>query len=1324
MIFLPWKNPSRVDALHTALAQRILIIDGAMGTMIQREGLSEADYRGERFAHGYDALFADPGHAHGPGCGCEGHDQRGNNDLLTLTRPDVISAIHRAYLQAGADLVETNTFNSTRISLSDYRLQHLVHELNREGAALARAQCDAVEASDPTRPRFVIGVLGPTSRTASLSPDVNRPGFRAVTFDQLAETYREATRGLIDGGADVLMVETIFDTLNAKAALFAIDDVFEDIGARLPVMISGTITDASGRTLSGQTAEAFWYSLRHARPLSIGLNCALGAKDLRQHIDALAQVADAFVSCHPNAGLPNAFGGYDETPEDMAKVLGEFARSGLINLVGGCCGSTPEHIRAIAGAVEGVAPRAVPELAPAASPSPPSLSAGGGSEGDCASPRPQLPRHTRLSGLEPLVITPESNFINVGERTNVTGSAQFKKLILEGRLDEAVVVARQQVENGAQVIDVNMDEGLLDAEKAMVEFLNLIAAEPDICKVPVMIDSSKWTVIEAGLKCLQGKGIVNSISMKEGEAEFLEHARLVRRYGAAVVVMAFDEVGQADTARRKVEISARAFRLLTETVGFPPEDIIFDPNCFAIATGIEEHDNYAVDFIEAAGALRRLFPCSHISGGVSNVSFSFRGNETVRQAIHVVFLYHAIRAGMDMGIVNAGALPLYDTLDPALRGHVEDVVLNRRADATERLLEIADRYRKKKGEKKVEDLAWRDLPVAARLSHALVHGIDAFVVEDTEEARLAARRPLDVIEGPLMDGMNVVGDLFGAGKMFLPQVVKSARVMKKAVAHLLPFIEAEKLRTGDAGKSNGKIVMATVKGDVHDIGKNIVGVVLACNNFEVIDLGVMVPAQKILDTAIAENADMIGVSGLITPSLEEMSHVAREMQRQGFTLPLLIGGATTSRAHTALKIDPHYSAPTIWVKDASRAVGVAQSLMSPELRDDFVQAAANDYADVRQRHRQRGDGKRLVSLEKARANRFTFDWAGYDPPAPRQPGPHIFDDYPLEELVATIDWTPFFSAWELAGKFPAILTDGIVGVQASELYRDARAMLEKIVAEKWLTARAVCAFWPANSVGDDVELSLPEDSTRAPGERDETRQAAADGGEKSASDAGTRPPALRASDAREGSRTAAFRFLRQQADKPVERPNLCLADFVAPKDSGKQDWIGGFAVTAGLGIEPHLERFRADNDDYSAILLKALADRLAEAFAERLHQRVRTELWGYAPDERLDNDALIAEAYAGIRPAPGYPACPEHSEKRALFDLLDATARAGVTLTDHFAMYPAASVSGFYLSHPDSKYFVVGRVSKEQVTDYARRKGVALAQAERWLSFNLDYDPD
>ncbi|MFK3649866.1 methionine synthase [Lysobacter enzymogenes] len=918
-----------------------------------------------------------------------------------------------------------------------------------------------------------------------------------------------------------------------------------------------------------------------------------------------------------------------------------------------------------------------------------------------------LPRQTRLSGLEPLQITPESNFVNVGERTNVTGSAQFKKLILEGRLDEAVAVARQQVENGAQVIDINMDEGLLDSQQAMVEFINLIAAEPDIARVPVMVDSSKWNVIEAGLKCLQGKGIVNSISMKEGEAEFLRQARLVRRYGAAVVVMAFDEVGQADTIERKVEICSRAYRLLTEQIGFPPEDIIFDPNVFAVATGIEEHNDYAVAFIEATREIKRRFPYCHISGGVSNVSFSFRGNEPVRQAIHVVFLYHAIKAGMDMGIVNAGALPLYDDLDADLRERVEDVVLNRRSDATERLLEIADRFKGKKGEKKVEDLRWRDKPVRERLSHALVHGIDQWIEEDTETARAESTRPLDVIEGPLMSGMNVVGDLFGAGKMFLPQVVKSARVMKKAVAYLLPFIEAEKLRTGDVGKSNGKIVMATVKGDVHDIGKNIVGVVLACNNFEVVDLGVMVPAQTILDRARAENADLIGLSGLITPSLEEMSHVAREMQRQGFTMPLLIGGATTSRAHTALKIDPHYQAPTIWVKDASRAVGVAQSLISIELREPFVAANASDYAEIRQRHRQRGDGKRLVSLDKARGQRFDGGWNEYAPPAPNAPGVYVFDDYPLDELVDYIDWTPFFNTWELAGRYPAILTDEIVGTQASELYRDARAMLKQLVAEKWIQAKAVFGLWPANAVGDDVVLDLRDPQ---PATQDAHRFA---------------EPAPRPVESRlPNPESVTLHFLRQQVDKPVDRPDFCLADFIAPKDSGRQDWIGGFAVTAGLGIEPHVARFEADHDDYNAIMLKALADRFAEALAERLHERVRKEFWGYASDEALDNDTLIDEGYRGIRPAPGYPACPEHSEKRSLFDLLDASAHTGLELTESFAMYPAAAVSGYYFSHPDSQYFVVGRVSKEQVEDYARRKGVSLAQAERWLASNLDYDPE
>ena len=1251
MTRLPWHSPTRAAALLDALARRILVLDGAMGTMIQRHALDEAAYRGDRFARGYDDLRFAAGHAHGSDCGCESRDLRGNNDLLTLTRPDVIAGVHRDYLAAGADLIETNTFNSTAVSQADYRLEHLVPELNREAARLARACCDEAEAADPARPRWVAGVLGPTSRTASISPKVEDAGFRNIDFDTLVENYLEAARALVEGGADVLMVETVFDTLNAKAALFALDVLFEDLGARLPVMVSGTITDRSGRTLSGQTAEAFWYSLRHARPLSIGLNCALGARDLRAHVDMLSQVADTHVSCHPNAGLPNAFGGYDEGPDETAATLREFAEAGLLNVVGGCCGTTPDHIAAIARAVAGLPPRAVPTVAP----------------------------FTRLSGLEPFVITPDTNFVNVGERTNVTGSIQFKKMILEGRFDDALAVARQQVENGAQVIDVNMDEGMLDAEAAMPRFLNLIASEPDIARVPLMIDSSKWSVIEAGLKCVQGKAIVNSISMKEGEEAFLRHAAKVRRYGAAVVVMAFDESGQADTLERKVEICARAYALLTGA-GFPPEDIIFDPNIFAIATGIEEHDGYAVAFIEATRVLKQRFPLAHVSGGVSNVSFSFRGNNHVREAIHAVFLYHAITAGMDMGIVNAGALALYDDIDPALRDAVEDVVLARHPDATERLLALAEQHRPRKGEAKVEELAWRDAPVDARISHALVHGIDRFIELDAEEARVAAARPLDVIEGPLMAGMNVVGDLFGAGKMFLPQVVKSARVMKKAVAHLIPYIEAEKARTGDAGRAKGKVVMATVKGDVHDIGKNIVGVVLACNNYDIVDLGVMVPAQVILDRAREENADLIGLSGLITPSLEEMSHVAREMKRQDFTIPLLIGGATTSRAHTALKIDPHYPAPVVWVKDASRAVGVAQSLLSDDLRGPFVAANAADYADVRARHANRGDAKPLMGLARARDKRFDGDWSRYEPPAPRQPGVTVFDDYPLAEIAEAIDWTPFFQTWELSGRYPAILDDAVVGAQARELFADARRMLARIVDEHWLTAKGVVGIWPAQSVGDDVRVD-------------------------------------------DGHGGRVLHFLRQQAEKPAERPNFCLADFVAPADRGREDWIGAFAVTAGLGIEPHLERFAADHDDYSAILLKSLADRLAEAFAEVLHRRVRRELWGYAADEALDNEALIAEQYRGIRPAPGYPACPEHSEKRTIFELLGATANAGIALTDSFAMYPAAAVSGLYFSHPRSQYFIVGRLSREQVADYARRKGVALAQAEHWLAANLDYDP-
>jgi 5-methyltetrahydrofolate--homocysteine methyltransferase len=1256
MTTLPWREPARVAALLQALSERILVIDGAMGTMIQQHGLDEAGYRGARFAQAPASVHFSEGeaHRHAPGESC-GHELKGNNDLLTLTRPELIREIHEAYLDAGADLIETNTFNSTRVSQSDYKLEHLVPELNREAARLARECCEAAQARDPSKPRFAVGVLGPTSRTASMSPDVNDPGFRNISFDELVDDYLGAARALAEGGADAIMVETVFDTLNAKAAVFALETLFEELGARLPVLLSGTITDRSGRTLSGQTAEAFWYSLRHARPLSVGLNCALGARDLRPHVDMLSQVSEVAISCHPNAGLPNAFGGYDEGPSEMASMLGEFARAGLLNLVGGCCGTTPAHIRAIADAVAGVPPRPLPTLAP----------------------------HTRLAGLEPFVITPETNFVNVGERTNVTGSAQFKKLILENRYDQALAVARQQVESGAQVIDVNMDEGMLDAEAAMSRFLRLVAAEPDIARVPLMIDSSKWSVIESGLKCVQGKAIVNSISMKEGEAAFLEQAEKIRRYGAAVVVMAFDEQGQADTLERKVEICSRAYELLTTRAGFAPEDIIFDPNIFAIATGIEEHNGYAVAFIEAARELRRRFPHSHVSGGVSNVSFSFRGNNAVREAIHAVFLYHAIHAGMDMGIVNAGALPILDDLPPDLREAVEDVVLNRRPDATERLLTESEKHKGKKANGETANHEWRDASVAARIQHALIHGIDEFIEADSEQARVESARPLDVIEGPLMDGMNVVGDLFGAGKMFLPQVVKSARVMKKAVAHLIPYIEAEKLRSGDAGKPRGKVLMATVKGDVHDIGKNIVGVVLACNNFEVVDLGVMVPSQVIIDRAIADKVDIIGLSGLITPSLEEMGHVAREMRKQGVLLPLLIGGATTSRAHTALRIAPHHGEPVVWVKDASRAVGVMQSLLSPTLRAPFVAGVEADYADVRSRHANRGDAKPLVSLARAREKRFDGGWDSYAPPAPLRPGVSVFDEVPLEELRAIIDWTPFFQTWELSGRYPQILDDAIVGTQARELFADAQQMLDQVIAEKWLTAKAVAGLWPAHSVGDDIHVA-PVGAASA----------------------------------------AILHCLRQQADKPDDRPNLCLADFIAPAGTGVADWIGGFAVNAGIGIEPHLARFESQHDDYRSILLKSLADRLAEACAEWLHRKLRTELWGYAPDEALDVEALVREQYRGIRPAPGYPACPDHSEKSTLFTLLDAEANIGLRLTESFAMYPASSVSGLYFSHPGSQYFVVGRLSREQAADYAQRKGVPLAQVERWLASNLDYDPE
>ena len=1218
------------------LNKRILILDGAMGTMIQSYQLDEQDYRGSRFTD-------HPG------------DLKGNNDLLSITQPKIIGDIHRAYLEAGADILETNTFNSTSIAMADYRMEGLVYELNLEGARLARAAADEYSARTPAKPRFVSGVLGPTNRTASISPDVNNPGFRNVSFDQLVESYGEAIRGLVDGGVDALLVETVFDTLNAKAALFAIDAYFDEHDVHLPVMISGTITDASGRTLSGQTVAAFWNSLRHIRPLSFGFNCALGAKELRQHIEELAGIADTYVSAHPNAGLPNEFGGYDESPEAMAEEIAEWARSGFLNIVGGCCGTGPAHIKAIHDAVASYPPRAIPEI-----------------EQQC-----------RLAGLEPLNIGPESLFVNVGERANVTGSAVFKKLVLNGEYDKALDVARQQVENGAQVIDINMDEAMLDGEQAMVTFLNLIASEPDISKVPVMIDSSKWSIIEAGLKCLQGKGVVNSISLKEGGAEFIKHARLVHRYGAAVVVMAFDEDGQADSKARKVAICTRSYGILTEQLGFPAEDIIFDPNIFAIATGIEEHNNYAVDFIEATREIKRTLPHALISGGVSNVSFSFRGNNSVREAIHSVFLYHAVHAGMDMGIVNAGQLAVYDELPAELRDCVEDVVLNRRPDATERLLAIASKYHGKGGEEKQEDQAWRDWPVAKRLEHALVKGIDAYVVEDAEEARQQFPRPIQVIEGPLMDGMNVVGDLFGDGKMFLPQVVKSARVMKKAVAHLIPYIEAEK---AEDARAVGKIVMATVKGDVHDIGKNIVGVVLQCNNFEVVDLGVMVHAQTILDTAKKANADIIGLSGLITPSLEEMAHVAKEMERQGFSVPLLIGGATTSRAHTAVKIEPHYHGPTVWVKDASRAVGVAQHLIGDESRGDFVAKIRGEYAQVREQHAGRRAHTKWLTLEQARANKAKIDWSAYTPPVPQFLGIKVFEHFSLEEIAHYIDWTPFFHAWEMHGSYPKILDDADKGEEARKLFEDAQRTLHEIIVGNWLEARAVIGFFPANSVNDDdIEVYADESRTRL---------------------------------------LTILHHLRQQDEKPPGRPNQCLSDFVAPKDSGLKDYIGAFAVTTGLGIDEHVRRFEAAHDDYHAIMVKALADRLAEAFAELMHERVRKEWWGYVPEERLDNEALIREAYRGIRPAPGYPACPEHTEKALLWQLLDAERNAGIALTDHYAMWPAASVSGWYFAHPESKYFGLGKINKDQAADYARRKGMSLAEAERWLAPYLGYEPE
>ena len=1268
--------------LRQLLGARILILDGAMGTMIQQHRLAEADYRGARFLD-------------------HPRDLKGNNDLLVLTRPDVVGGIHRAYLEAGADIIETNTFNATRVSQAEYGLEDLAYELNVEGARLVRQLCDEFTAANPAKPRFCAGVLGPTSRTLSISPDVNDPGFRNISFDALVEDYTAAARGLLEGGADILLVETIFDTLNAKAAVFALEQLFDELGRRWPVMISGTITDASGRTLSGQTAEAFWNSLSHARPLSFGLNCALGADQLRQYVDELATVCDTHVSAHPNAGLPNPLSptGYDETPEHLAGEIREWAQSGLVNIVGGCCGTTPAHIAAIAAAVADLAPRAVP-----------------------------VREHKlRLSGLEPFNVGADTLFVNVGERTNVTGSKAFARMILEGRFDDALAVARQQVENGAQVIDINMDEAMLDSVAAMERFCKLIASEPDISRVPIMLDSSKWSVIETGLKCIQGKGVVNSISMKEGEAEFLRQARLARRYGAAVIVMAFDEKGQADTYRRKVEICERAYRLLVKPVAdggaaFPPEDIIFDPNIFAIATGIEEHDNYAVDFINAVAWIKDNLPYAKTSGGVSNVSFSFRGNDPVREAIHTVFLYHAIRAGLSMGIVNAGQLGVYDELDPVLRDKVEDVVLNRHPGAGEALVEFAQTV-KGQARESAQDLAWREWEVEARLSHALVKGITDFVVADTEEvrARLAAagKPPLAVIEGPLMAGMNVVGDLFGAGKMFLPQVVKSARVMKQAVAHLVPYIEAEKLRTGATSK--GRIVLATVKGDVHDIGKNIVGVVLGCNGYEVIDLGVMVPAAKILEAAKEHGAQAIGLSGLITPSLEEMAHVAAEMQRQGFTVPLLIGGATTSRAHTAIKIAPHYQHAVVYVPDASRAVGVVTALLSIDHSTAFQAEVAADYAKLRALHANK-KGVQLVSLAAARANAFRWTAAGaeiaaigdrpqpagavpsccaahamahktgsvpqktgtdpvaaaapYQPPRPNLPGVHTLE-VALAELVDFIDWGPFFQTWDLAGRFPAILDDEVVGETARNVYRDARAMLEQIVAGNWLQARAVFGLFPANAVGDDIELYTGED-----------RQHLA----------------------------MVWHGLRQQHERPADKPHWCLADFVAPRASGVPDWIGAFAVTAGLGIEHKLAEFEAAHDDYHAIMLKSLADRLAEACAEWLHARVRREYWGYARDEALDNDALIAEQYRGIRPAPGYPACPDHTVKGPLFELLGVRERIGMALTESYAMMPAAAVSGFYFAHPDSRYFAIPKIGRDQLEDWAHRTGMTTDEAARWLA--------
>ncbi|HMO30262.1 methionine synthase [Enterovirga sp.] len=1230
------------SALRAAARERILVMDGAMGTEIQNLKLSEADFRGERFRD-------------------HPHDQKGNNDLLILTQPEAVRDIHLAYFMAGADIVETNTFSSTSIAQADYGLEAAVRDLNVEGARIAREAARMAQEKDG-RPRFVAGAVGPTNRTLSISPDVNDPGFRAVTFDQVRDAYAEQVRGLVEGGADLILIETIFDTLNAKAAIVAARRVFGEMGKALPIMISGTITDLSGRTLSGQTPTAFWHSVRHADPITIGLNCALGAREMRAHIAEIAKVADTLVCAYPNAGLPNEFGLYDESPEAMAALVAEFAESGLVNVVGGCCGTTPAHIGAIARAVAGKKPREIPIIAPA----------------------------MRLSGLEPFTMTKDIPFVNVGERTNVTGSAKFRKLITNGDYAAALDVARDQVAGGAQVIDVNMDEGLLDSERAMVDFLNLVASEPDIARVPVMVDSSKFDVIEAGLKCVQGKPIVNSISMKEGIEKFKAEAGICRDYGAAVVVMAFDEVGQADTQARKVEICTRAYKILTEEVGFPPEDIIFDPNVFAVATGIEEHDNYGVDFIEATRIITSTLPHCHISGGVSNLSFSFRGNEPVREAMHAVFLYHAIQAGMDMGIVNAGQLAVYDNLDPELRELCEDVVLNRRRgevpSPTERLLEAAERFKQGGGaQARIQDLAWREWPVEKRLEHALVSGITEYITQDTEEARRNAARPLHVIEGPLMAGMNVVGDLFGSGKMFLPQVVKSARVMKQAVAYLMPYMEKEKEETGQAQMAAaGKVLMATVKGDVHDIGKNIVGVVLQCNNYEVIDLGVMVPAKKILDTARAEKVDVIGLSGLITPSLDEMAHVAAEMEREGFDIPLLIGGATTSRVHTAVKIHPNYQAgQAIHVNDASRAVGVVSSLLSPEQKVTYIDQVRAEYAKVADAHARSEAEKKRVPIAQARANALKIDWAACQPTRPSFTGTRVFRSYDVSELIPYIDWTPFFQTWDLRGRFPAILDDEAQGPAARQLYEDAQAMLQRIVAERWFNPKAVIGFWPANTVGDDIRLYTGESRAEI---------------------------------------LTTFHGLRQQLTRRDERPNLCISDFVAPEGVAP-DYLGAFVVTAGIEEVRIAEKFERANDDYRSILVKALADRIAESFAERMHERVRREFWGYAPDENLSNDQLVREEYAGIRPAPGYPAQPDHTEKAQLFELLQAERRIGVKLTESYAMWPGSSVSGLYIGHPDAYYFGVAKVERDQVEDYAARKGMPIEEVERWISPILNYDP-